>query len=75
VCPRFGESCQGLRQWALVQRAEALGGAGEGDVELGRAARAVGEPGARIGEGVSCKQVCHRLFIDNDRDLPPIGGM
>ena len=42
-CPGFGESGQGLRQWALVQDAEALGGAGEGDVEFGRAAWAVGE--------------------------------
>lgn len=42
-CPGFGEFGQGLRQWAPVQDAEALGGAGEGDVELGRAAWAVGE--------------------------------
>ena len=39
---------QGLRQWALVQHAEALGGAGEGDVELGRAAWAVGEDPFRL---------------------------
>jgi hypothetical protein len=25
--------------------------------------------------GVSCRRVCHRLFIDIDRDLPPIAGM
>src|SRR6202022_3789825 len=47
-CPGFGESGQGLRQWALVQDAKALGGAGECDVELGRAAWAVGEDPIRL---------------------------
>jgi len=46
-CPGFGESGQGPRQWALVQDAEALGGAGEGYVEFGRAPWPVGE--IRIG--------------------------
>lgn len=42
-CSGFDESGQGLRQWALVQDAEALGGAGEGDVQFGRAPWAVDE--------------------------------
>jgi hypothetical protein len=33
----LGESDEGRWQRTLVQDAEALGGAGEGDVELGRA--------------------------------------
>jgi hypothetical protein len=36
--PGFGESCQDRGQRTPVQNAEALGGAGEGDVEIGRAA-------------------------------------
>jgi hypothetical protein len=47
-CPGLDQSAQRLRQRALVQDAEALGGAGEGDVEFGRAAWAVGEDPCRV---------------------------
>src|SRR5262245_58577349 len=42
------ESCQSLRQRRLVQHAEALGGAREGHVELGRTAWAFGEDPVRF---------------------------
>jgi hypothetical protein len=44
----LSEADQRLRQWALVEHAEALGGTGEGDVELCRAAWAVGEDPFRL---------------------------
>src|SRR3954467_3054144 len=43
MSPTLGESGQRLRKLARVQHPEALGGAGEGDVQVGRATWAVGK--------------------------------
>jgi riboflavin biosynthesis pyrimidine reductase len=70
-CPGFGESGQGLRQWALVQDAEALGGAGEGDVEFGRAHG----PSATIRSGSTTRTASNsRPFVSDGATAPGTPG-